>query len=276
MKKQLQELLQGELTKRELALIPSAYDLVGDILIFADFPFELWPKEKAIGEALLSLHRHVHVIAKKTGQYSGRFRLPKLAIIAGEGRKETEHKENGVRLRLDVEQAYFSPRTGSERLRIASLVHDGESIMVMFSGCAPLPLVIARHARPSLIVGVEINPAAHRYAVENVALNKMKHIELINGDVAYVIPRMRRKFDRIAMPLPKGAEPFLPLALSRLKKGGTIHFYDFLHEGEFILAEDRIAKACALARRKYSIIGIVKCGQFSPRTFRVCVDFRAM
>ena len=78
------------------------------------------------------------------------------------------------------------------------------------------------------------------------------------------------KFDRILMPLPKTGEDFLATALKLAKKGTIVHFYDFQKAGEFKKAEGKIKKAC----RNCQIIDVVKCGQHSPRVFRICVDFK--
>jgi tRNA G37 N-methylase Trm5 len=60
------------------------------------------------------------------------------------------------------------------------------------------------------------------------------------------------------------------------KKGTIIHFYDFLDESEFHLAEEKVAKACKVAKKRFKVQQIVKCGQFSPAVFRICVDFKVM
>ena len=41
----LKDVLKGKLNKRELALVPSSFDLVGDIAIFNEIPEELKRKE---------------------------------------------------------------------------------------------------------------------------------------------------------------------------------------------------------------------------------------
>lgn len=87
------------------------------------------------------------------------------------------------------------------------------------------------------------------------------------------MPKLNKKFDRILMPLPKGGENFLGLALKYIKKKGIIHFYDFEHEGEFYKAEEKVKKACKEANKKFKILNTVKCGQYSPWFYRVCVDF---
>ncbi|MGM5482695.1 MAG: hypothetical protein ACQESF_04495 [Nanobdellota archaeon] len=83
-----------------------------------------------------------------------------------------------------------------------------------------------------------------------------------------------KRYDRILMPLPKSAEDFLDLALSVARKNAIIHFYDFLHSDDFYLAEEKVKIACKAAGLKYKKLDFVRCGQHSPRTFRVCLDFR--
>jgi tRNA G37 N-methylase Trm5 len=89
------------------------------------------------------------------------------------------------------------------------------------------------------------------------------------------MPKLNKKFDRIAMPLPMGGEDFLDIALSAAKKGTIIHFYDFLREEQIPeTAYEKIKNACKTAKKKCKILSSTKCGQYAPRTFRVCVDFK--
>lgn len=268
------EALKSKLTGKQLSLVPSSFDIVGDLAIFSDFPKELKSKEKLIGEALLKLHKNIKVVLKKTKKYSGKYRTPKLRIIAGEKRKETELKENNVRFRLNPEKAYFSVRLATERSRINQLIKPNESILVMFSGVGPYPIGIAKNKKPGEIYSIEINPCAVEYQKENILLNKVSNIRLFKGDVKKIVPKLNKKFDRILMPLPRGAESFLNIALKAAKKNSIIHFYDFLHEDEFKKAEEKIKKACKSSKKKYKILNLVKCGQFGPGIYRICVDFR--
>ena len=271
----IRDLLKGKLTQKELSIIPSSYDVVGSILIFSDFPKELVKKEKIIGETLLQLHKNIRTIAKKTGKYSGKYRLPKLKIIAGEKTKETEHKENNSRLKLDVEKVYFSSRLSTERKRIFSQVRKNEVILVMFSGMGVYPITIARNSWAKEIYGIEINPAAHRYAQENLKLNKITdRVKLYLGDVKKILPKISKKFDRIIMPLPKGAENYLGLALNKTRNKGIMHFYTFSEEDKYEPIKKTIKKECLKQKKRYKILKIAKCGQFSPRVNRICVDFR--
>lgn len=271
----LKQALKNKLTKKELALLPSSFDVVGDILIFADFPSELDKKETLIGKTILSLLKNVNVVCKKTRKYSGKFRLLKLKIIAGVRRKETEHKENNIKLKLNVEKVYFSSRSNNERKRINQLVKKDETVLVMFSGASPYPINISKNTKAKEIYGVEINPVAHYYALKNLELNKVENVKLFLGDVTKIIPKIKKKYDRILMPLPKGAENFLYLALSKTKKKGTIHFYGFFEE-ENINKKFMNTYLKRYVKKKFKILNIVKCGQFGPRIFRVCIDFQIL
>lgn len=274
--KNIKQILKNKLTKKELLILPSSFDIVGDILIFSDFPKGLVKKEKLVANALLSLHKNTKVIAKKTKKYSGKYRLAKLKIIVGANRKETTHKENNVSLKLDVEKVYFSPRLSNERKRIANLIKKNESVLVMFSGVGVYPCVIAKNSALNEIYGIEINPLAHKYALENIQLNKLRNIKLIRGDVKNIIPKLNKKFDRILMPLPKGAEGFLSYSLKSIKKRGIIHFYTFGRENEFNKIKKDLVEKCKEFRKKIKMIKLVKCGHYSPYTFRICIDFRVL
>ena len=106
--------------------------------------------------------------------------------------------------------------------------------------------------------------------MKNKVIGKVRNY---NDDVKKIVPKLGKQFDRIIMPLPKGAEKYLPLAISSVKKGGVIHFYDFLNENEFDKAEEKIRKACEKSGGKFRLLGVFPCGQYSPGYFRVCADF---
>ncbi|HLC62883.1 MAG TPA: hypothetical protein VJJ21_01045 [Candidatus Nanoarchaeia archaeon] len=183
----LKESLKNKLSKEELELLPNSFDTIGEIAVFTNFPKKLIKKEKIIAETLLKLHKNIKTVAKKSKNFSGKYRLQKIKIILGKKTKETSHNENNITLKLDIEKCYFSPRTASERLRIASQINPGESVLVMFSGIAAFPLTISKHSNAKEIYAVEINPEAHKYAIENISINKSRNITLIKGDVNKVL-----------------------------------------------------------------------------------------
>ncbi|MBN1386778.1 class I SAM-dependent methyltransferase family protein [Candidatus Woesearchaeota archaeon] len=268
------DFLFENLNSQELGSLVTSFDVIGDIAIL-EIPGELVPKEKMIAEALLLSHKNIRTVLKKAGSHEGTFRTQKMKYLAGERKKETVHKEYGCCFMLDVEKVYFSPRLGNERKIIAKMVKKGESVLVMFSGCAPYPIVLSRNTKAGDIVGIEINPAGHDYALKNIALNKAKNVKVINGDVKHIVPKLDQRFDRIIMPLPKSAGDFLDVALSASKEGTIIHFYDFLEDKDIPQrSHDKILKACTKAGLECRFLGFRKCGQHSPRTYRVCVDFQ--
>ncbi len=272
----LKQALKNKLSKKELSLVVTSYDMVGDIAII-EIPAELEKKEKIIAKTLLNLHKNINVVVKKAGIHKGIYRIQKMFILAGKDRKETVHKENNVEIKLDIEKVYFSVRLSTERKRIMKQIKKGEEVLVMFSGVAPYCLVIAKNTDVKEVYGVEINPAAHAYAEENIKLNKLEgKVKLYNGDVRMVVPRLRKKFDRILMPLPKEGEGFLDIALKAAKKDGRIHFYDFEHEKDIDLAKEKVKEACRKLKKRCRILRTVKCGQVGPREYRLCVDFKVI
>ncbi len=248
------------------------YDVVGDIAVVT-IPLELQHRQDVIGQAVLAANRRLKVVAKRAGHYGGEFRTLPLEIIAGENRKETFHKEHGILLNLHLEKVYFSVRSGEERRRIAALVQKNEEVLVLFSGIAAFPLIIAHLSPSKRIVGIEKNPSAHFYGLKNLTLNKkIKNVQLCKGDVADFLPRLTEKYDRVLMPLPSQAENYLDLALMRLKSRGILHFYDFQQKGRYEAAVKKIMTACEQNGRQLIGTEVVACGHIAPRKHRICVD----
>ena len=270
--KDLRTLIKKHFTEEELKKLKTSFDVIGEIAIL-EIDEELRKKEKIIADTLLKSHKSIKTVLRKDDKHEGEYRTQKMKWLAGKKTKETTHKENNVTLKLNVETVYFSPRLATERKRIAEQVRKGEEILVMFSGCAPYPCVLSKNTDAKHITGIELNPEGHEYAKKNVAINKLKNITLINDDVKKACKKMTKKYDRILMPLPKNAEDFLEPALHVAKKNTTIHFYNFLHETEFEEAERKVKEACKKKKLKYKKKKLIKAGQQSPRTYRICLDF---
>lgn len=270
----LKKRLEENLSKSEMEHLVGAYDMVGDIAIII-VPPQLASKEQLIAQAVLGSNKKIRVVAKRAGNYAGEFRTIPLQVLAGENRKETEVKESGIRLLVNPETVYYSVRSGNERRRVASLVQPGESVLVLFSGIAPFPLIIAAYSRAKGVIGIEKNPEAHAYALENLRRNKkIQNIRLYSGDVRDVVPALAATYDRVIMPLPAGGEAFLPCALQAVKAGGVLHFYDMQRPELFAASYEKIAGACAAANRAVVSSVITRCGHCAPKTYRICIDAR--
>lgn len=267
----LKDALRGKLTDDELPLL-RGFDVIGDMAVM-EIPRELEKKQKLIANTLLELLPYIKVVAKKKGGHTGTYRKQPLQLLAGEKRKTTVHREHGLDFALNAETCYFSPRLANERLRVAKLVKPGENVLVLFSGVAPFVLVIAKHSLAAKVYGIEANPAAHKYAVENVARNRLGHKAIvIKGDARKIIPKIQ--FDRILMPWPQRGDEFLDAVLKRAAKGTLIHFYDFQPADQLDAAADIVKTACKKAKKKCAILKVVECGEVGVRQCRVCVDFR--
>ena len=264
--------LEGKLTKEEMKRIQRAYDIVGSIAII-EIPKGLERKEKLIAETIFNINKNIKTVLKKAGIHSDEFRTIPLRWVTGKKTKETTAKENKVQLKLNVEKVYYSPRSSNERKRIMELIKPEEEVLVMFSGCGPFTCVIAKNTPAKMVVGVEKNPIGHEYEKENIKLNRLKNAKAILGDVRDMVPKLGR-FDRILMPLPMIAEEFLDLALKAIKKGGTIHLYQFINWEEKDKLRKKVRDICAREGKRCRILRIVKSGQFSPKTSRVCVDIK--
>ncbi len=272
----LKEILRSELSKEEMSILVRGFDVIGDVAIIT-VPDELLHKEALIGKVLLEAMPHIRLVARRTGNYSGEFRLLPIKKISGTGDFITRHKEYGVNLHLDVSKVYYSPRSGTERYRVARQVCPGEDVLVMFSGIAPLPLLIERYSKAGKITAIEKNPVACVYALKNCEANaKRQNITLLDGDVREVLACHIKKYDRIAMPLPQSGESYLDLAFSVLAENGFLHFYDFQHRGEFHHAAEKVIERGNHLGRKVELAGIHKCGHVSPGKYRLCVDARVV
>jgi len=231
--------------------------------------------EKRIAEDIIEKNKNVKSVLKKISERRGELRLRECELIAGDADTEVTHKEHGYSLRLDPQKVYFSPRESRERQRIAEQVRPNETVLVMFSGVAAIPIAIAKK-QPEVrkIYCIEINPAAHRYAQENVRINKLSHkIYPVCGDVKGEAKKIPEKFDRIAMPLPLGAKEFLDVAFDCLEEGGIIHFYDVGNEGKLFLDSEKIiAKSAKCFKKEYKILKEKIVLPYSPRKFKVVLD----
>ncbi len=270
----LKELLKGKLTKKELGLLKTSFDITGDVAVI-EIPEGLRAKENEIARAIVKTHPHVKTVLRKSGDRFGKYRLRKFKMILGR-KTETEVKEHGCVFRLDVRKAYFSPRESTERQRIADEVKRGETVLVMFSGVGPYAIAIAKkQPYAEKVYAVEINPDAHKYAVENARINKVSgKVVPLCGDVKRVCARFYKRCDRVIMPLPKEGYKFLPVAIKCLKRGGIVHFYYIgLKNNLFENALNIVKMECEKLGRRLRIKRQRKVLPYGPSAFKICIEF---
>lgn len=184
----LKQALKSKLTKKELELLKTSFDIVGSVAIL-DIPEGLEKKEKTIAQELLNLHKNITTVCKKVGERKGVYRLRKYKKILGNG-FETIHIESGCRFKIDIREAYFSVRESTERLKIVEQTKQNEKVLVLFSGIGPFGIVLAKKTGCSVDM-VEINPKACEYAEENIVLNKVQdRVKNYCGDARKILPAL--------------------------------------------------------------------------------------
>jgi tRNA (guanine37-N1)-methyltransferase len=224
------DLLAEQLTKDRLALVPRSFDTIGDLVVI-EIPDELWDIRQKIGKSLLNVHSSINGVFAKAGKVQGTKRIRPLEFLAGENRTTTIYKEHGLRFKVDMAKAYFSPRLSTEHNRVANQVKEGEIVVDLFCGIGPFAIPIA-HRTKSKVYAIDINPEAIELLKENKQLNKLQGaiIPLV-GDCREVVKKQNlgNIADRVIMNLPGYAINFVDIACKVLKKeGGIIHFFEFV------------------------------------------------
>ena len=225
----LKKALENVLTEKESDELISAFDQIGEIIIVR-IPDSLLSKKEVIGNALLDQVKIVRSVFYQASAVEGNFRTRDLEILAGEDNTETEYKEFGCRFRVDVKNAFFSPRLSTERERIANLIQNGEVMTNMFAGIGMFSIMAAKKKKCT-VYSLDINPVASKLCDTNIGLNKLAgEVISINGDASEIInSQLMNKSDRTLMLLPERSDEFLESAINTTKDGGIIHYYSHIH-----------------------------------------------
>jgi len=280
-KKRLKTLLSEVLPPEEISHIYNSYDIVGDIAIIR-LTEESRKYSQIIADTIMKVHKNVRTVLAQTSSVHGDYRLRKLEHIAGEKRTTTVHRESGCLFLVDVDKCYFSPRLFYERMRIAKLVRDGETVVNMFAGVGCFSLVIAKHSNAAKIYSIDINPIAVQYMRENVKLNRaFGRVIPIKGDAKEIILKMLHGVaDRVLMPLPEKALEYMPYALLALKEGGGwIHYYDFEHASKGENAVEKVKLKVAQRLKSLGVRFEIPFGRIvrttGPNWYQIVLDIKA-
>jgi len=271
----LKKALENVLTENESDELISAFDQIGEIIIVR-IPDSLLPKKKIIGKALLDEVKIVKSVFYQTSAVEGNFRTRDLEILAGEENTETEYKEFGCKFRVDVKNAFFSPRLSTERERIANLIQEGEVMTNMFAGIGMFSIMAAKKKKCT-VYSLDINPVASKLCEINIGLNKLAgNVISINGDATEIINnQLEDKSDRTLMLLPERSDEFLESAIKTTKNGGIIHYYSHIHA-------DKKTDAGKLSEEHYLNVSPVKSKildskivrAVGPRYYQTVVDVK--
>jgi tRNA (guanine37-N1)-methyltransferase len=276
----MKKILAEKLEPDELKQIYKTYDIIGDIAVIRVRDSHL-RYSKLVAEAIMTIHREVKSVWRQSSSVSGNFRLRKLEHILGKKTTETHYREHRCVYKTDLQKAYFSPRLSYERMRVAGLIQEGETVVNMFAGVGCYSIAIGKHSKPRKVYSIDVNPSAFQYLVENIRLNKVETLVVgLHGDSKEIIEmKLQDVADRVIMPLPELALKYLDYALLALKPlGGWIHYYGFEHakknENPIQKAEKKVShnlvKLCDDFR--------IDCGRVvrtvGPRWFQVVLDVK--
>lgn len=229
----LKDALRGHLSDKEISSLSSSFDVIGDIAIIK-IPQDLRPKERLIGDEILRKIKNVKTVLKQDSDVKGVYRTRDVSLIAGEEKYETVYKESGLQFRVNVKSAYFSPRLSTERLRIRTLVNEGERVFNMFAGLGTFSFVIAKTVKCE-VDSVDVNPEAIRLANESLKLNKKLKgvVKPVLADAQDFAKSHSDMYHRILMPLPERALEYFPSAVDSAKQGAMIHYYVHVSEENY-------------------------------------------
>jgi len=272
----LQEKLEGKIDSELLEILPKGYQKIGDLIIL-----NLNEKlvgdddvEKAIGEAVLEV-TNVRTVCNKVGEITGDLREPQIKVIAGEENTEVCNFENGVYFCFDASKIMFAKGNVAERGRLPKQVKMDEVIVDMFVGIGYFSVPIAKIARPKKIYAIDLNPNSIKYLKKTIEKNKLKNIEVREGDSKEVIDELvdnNVKADRVLMGyLPPPVE-FISSAVKIIKKGGMIHYDDLIRVDD---SEEDIAKALKkfdVAARDAGFEGVELVNAQRVKSYRPKVD----
>ena len=238
------------------------YKKIGDILIvdnnYRDDDFEN-----------LSNKHNVKTIMK-INHIQGTKREPVYKILYG-SETETINKENGCLFKLDLSKVMWSKGNNNERLRIAKLVEDGETVIDMFAGIGYFSVPIGVHSKAKQIYAIEINPNSYHYLCENIKLNRLHNVTAILGDCMVETPKL--KADRIVMGYVKTTHHYLKVAIDSLNKGGIIHYHETVPEK--LMNSRPVERIISQAgNRDVEVLKINKIKKYAPGVEHVVIDAR--
>lgn len=238
------------------------YKKIGDILIL-DNSYQNDDLES------LSEKHNVKTIMK-INHIQGTKREPVYKILWGD-ETETIHKENGCLFKLDLSKVMWSKGNNNERLRIAKLVEDDETVIDMFAGIGYFSIPIGVHSNAKEVISIEINPNSYNFLCENIKLNKLDNITPVLGDCMVETPKF--KADRIVMGYVKTTHHYLKVAIDSLNEGGILHYHETVPEK--LIDTRPLERITAQAGgREVTLLKINKIKKYAPGVEHVVVDVR--
>lgn len=250
-------------------LLPSKWERFGNIIVIR-LEAALDGYEREIAQAYADVLQ-LKTVLRDVGGISGDLRRPVTRRLFGTDTVST-HLENGIHYRFDVAQIMFSSGNIEERLRMADLECDGETIVDMFAGIGYFSLPLAVYQKPKKVIACELNPIACGYLVENIALNEVRgKVDPFQGDNRDLPGNAFA--DRVIMGYVKTTHEFLPKAMTLLKNGGIIHYHETCPN---VLLPDRPIQRLSESAKgsKVEVLRMKEIKSYAPGVSHIVVDAR--
>lgn len=250
-------------------LLPEKWEQLGDVVTLR-LPSELDRYEHDIGSAYAEALK-AKTVLRDIGGISGNLRTPVVRLLFGSD-TVTVHTENGISYKMDASRVMFSSGNVDERIRMATVRCDGETVVDMFAGIGYFTLPLAVYQRPKRIISCELNEVSYGYLVENIALNKVGgRVEPILGDNRDLPGDAFA--DRVVMGYVKTTHEFLRTAFRLLRSGGVLHYHETCPNE---LLPDRPVQRLRDAARggRVEVLRFKEVKSYSPGVSHVVLDAR--
>jgi tRNA wybutosine-synthesizing protein 2 len=250
-------------------LLPRKWEQFGDVVVLRlDPALDRYELEIARGYSGVLKAK---TVLRDVGGIAGDLRQPVVKTLSGTD-AVTTHLENGIRFKFDASKLMFSSGNIEERMRMAELRCDGETVVDMFAGIGYFSIPLAVYQRPERVIACELNPVAHAYLTENTRLNKVERIvQPFLGDCR-ALPGDSIA-DRVIMGYVRITHEFLETAVRLLRSGGIVHYHETCPNELLPLRPIQHlndgAKGC-----KVDILRIKEIKSYAPGVSHIVVDAR--
>lgn len=221
---QIQNLILKEIPQEFVTKLPDKWEKIGDVVTIV-LPSVLDEYKNIVGKKYAEI-LNCKTVLKDMGGIKGEFREPNVEIIYGSKNTITIHKENKVKYKLDPQKVMFSSGNMDERMRMATISNEYETVVDLFAGIGYFTLPIAVYSKPKKIFACEKNRVAFDFLCQNIMLNNVTTIvEPRIGDNRIVAPK--NLADRVIMGYIDETHKFLPDAIDCLNNHtGVIHYHN--------------------------------------------------
>ncbi|XP_035698037.1 tRNA wybutosine-synthesizing protein 2 homolog [Branchiostoma floridae] len=243
----ISKLLDKEELDRELETdIPTRWEKHGDLILLPEFSFRS-PKWKEIQAKfhqqdcenqglpcqmyrcfwqLITESLGGTRLARKGTIQDDLYRSPRVELLLGD-HGWVGHTDNGIRYTFDVTRCMFSPGNITEKLRVARMGCEGQTVVDLYAGIGYFTLPFLVHGKAAEVHACEWNPAAVEALQKNLQINKVQdRCTVHHGDNRQVCPR--GVADRVNLGLIPSSRSGWPVACAALRPttGGILHIHE--------------------------------------------------